>query len=146
MPLVNFKDRYFKAFTDFHRTVFLASKGRIAGQLIGMPVVMLTTTGRKSGKHRHSMLTSPLEVGDSVVLVASYGGDDRHPTWLLNLREHPQVEATMRGVRRQMTARIATGDERADLWARLTAAHANYAAYQTKTDREIPVVVLDPAG
>ena len=79
------------------------------------------------------------------MLVASFGGDDRNPTWLLNLREHPEVEVTMRGRTRKMAARIAEGPERADLWARLTAAHSNYAGYQKKTAREIPVVVLDDA-
>jgi deazaflavin-dependent oxidoreductase (nitroreductase family) len=142
---VTVKDLLFKGFTDIHRSVFVASKGKLAGNLMGMPVVMLTTTGRKSGKVRHNMLTTPLELGDSFVLVASFGGDDRNPTWLLNLREHPEVEVTMRGRTRKMAARIAEGPERADLWARLTAAHSNYAGYQKKTAREIPVVVLDDA-
>jgi deazaflavin-dependent oxidoreductase (nitroreductase family) len=142
---VALKDLLFKGFTGVHRFVFVATNGRLAGSAAGMPVVLLTTTGRKSGKIRHSMLTSPLELGDSFVLVASFGGDVRHPAWFLNLRANPNVEVTMRGRARAMVARIATGDERTDLWNRLTAAHANYGAYQTKTDREIPVVVLDPA-
>ncbi len=140
------KDVCFKAFTDFHRAVFVASNGRVAGHLVGMPVVMLTTVGRKSGKTRHAMLTTPLELGDSFVRVASFGGDDRHPTWFLNLRERPEVEATMKGRRQTMVARVASGDERSDLWKRLTAAHPNYGGYQRKTEREIPVVVLDPVG
>lgn len=110
-----------------------------------MPVVVLTTTGRKSGKKRETMLTTPLELDDSVVLVASFGGDDRHPAWYLNLRDDPDVELELDGTKRRMRARIAEGDERADLWERLTAAHGNYAGYQRKTDREIPVVVLEPA-
>ncbi|MGO9558622.1 MAG: nitroreductase family deazaflavin-dependent oxidoreductase [Acidimicrobiales bacterium] len=143
---MNTKDMLFKGFTDFHRSVFLASKGRVAGHLMGMPVVMLTTTGRKSGKVRHNMLTTPLELGESFVLVASYGGDDRHPTWYLNLAANPHVEATMRGRTRKMLARVAEGDERSDLWERLIAAHANYGGYQKKTEREIPVVVLEDEG
>lgn len=139
------KDLCFKGFTSFHRALFVTSRGRVAGKLIGMPVVMLTTTGRRSGTTRHSMLTTPLELGESFVLVASFGGDDRHPAWFLNLRDRPQVEATRGDRTRKMVARIATGDERADLWRRLTAAHPNYGRYQTKTRREIPVVVLDPA-
>jgi deazaflavin-dependent oxidoreductase (nitroreductase family) len=140
----NTKDALFKIVTGLHRQVFLTSKGRIAGKAMGMPVVMLTTKGRKSGQLRHNMLTSPLEMGDSFVLVASFGGDNRHPTWFLNLRENPDVEVSMRGTTRRARARIATGDERAELWSKLTAAHANYAGYQTKTKREIPVVVVDP--
>lgn len=142
---VPIKDALFKGFTGLHRFVFVASNGHLGGKAAGMPVVLLTTTGRKSGKVRHSMLTSPLELGDAFVLVASFGGDDRHPAWFLNLRANPSVEATIRGRSRSMVARIATGDERSDLWSRLTAAHANYATYQTRTDREIPVVVLEPA-
>lgn len=140
------KDLYFKGFTSLHRAVFLASKGHVAGKALGMPVVMLSTTGRKTGKVRYSMLTSPLELGESFVLVASFGGDDRHPAWFMNLRANPDVEATMRGRTRRMRARIAEGEERRDLWERLTAAHANYGGYQTKTFREIPVVVLEPAA
>ena len=135
----------FKVVTGLHRQIFLTSKGRVAGKAMGMPVIMLTTKGRKSGKVRHNMLTSPLELGDSFVLVASFGGDDRHPAWFLNLRANPEVEVAMRGKTRRARARVADGDERADLWSRLTAAHTNYAGYQTKTAREIPVVVIDPA-
>ncbi|HEV2361405.1 MAG TPA: nitroreductase family deazaflavin-dependent oxidoreductase [Acidimicrobiales bacterium] len=140
------KDLQFKLFTGFHRQVFLLSKGKVAGKLLGMPVVMLTTTGRKSGQQRHSMLTTPLELdGDAFVLVASYGGDDRNPTWYLNLTANPGVTYTMRGKTRSGVARLAEGDEREELWRRLTAAHANYAGYQRKTNREIPVVVIEPS-
>ncbi|MDQ1375438.1 MAG: hypothetical protein QOJ09_2776 [Actinomycetota bacterium] len=128
-----------------HRTLFTASKGRIGGSGYGMPVLMLTTTGRKSGQKRTTMLTSPLQDGDKVVIIASYGGDARHPAWFLNLRDNPDVEITMGGRTRRMRAHVAGGDERAELWPRVTKDHRNYADYQTKTDREIPVVVLAPA-
>ena len=81
---------------------------------------------------------------DRVVLVASWGGDDRHPTWYLNLRDHPEVEITTTGAHREMTARTASADEKAELWPRITATYPGYAGYQTKTDRDIPVVILDP--
>ena len=129
---------------DLHRTVFRLSKGRVANRGAGMPVVMVTTTGRKSGKSRTSMLTSPVQDGDRVVLVASNGGDDRDPAWLLNLREHPRVEVTMGGTTRPMTARIASTDEKAELWPRVVAAHKGYADYQQRTDRDIPLVILTP--
>ena len=90
------------------------------------------------------MLTSPLVLGDKVMLVASYGGDDREPSWCQNLRRPPQVEITMEGKTRAMRAHIADAAERAELWPQITSAHANYAGYQRKTDREIPVVVLEP--
>ena len=84
-------------------------------------------------------------VNDKVMLVASNGGDDREPSWCQNLRRTPEVEMTMQGSTRVMHAHIADADERGVLWPQITAAHANYAGYQQKTDREIPVVVLEPA-
>jgi deazaflavin-dependent oxidoreductase (nitroreductase family) len=138
------KDFLMLRINDLHRTVFRLSKGRIANRGAGMPVVMLTTTGRKSGKPRTSMLTSPVQDGDRIVLVASNGGDDRQPAWLLNLRDHPEVEVTMEGTTRPMTARIASSDEKAELWPRVVAAHKGYADYQRRTDRDIPLVILTP--
>ncbi len=134
----------FKAANAIHRPVFQLSKGRLLGRGSGMPVLALTTTGRKSGAKRTSMLTSPLQIDDALVLVASRGGDDRNPDWLFNLQADPAVDIEMGGRSRPMTARIAVGEERADLWSRLTAEHENYAGYQRKTDRDIPVVVLEP--
>jgi deazaflavin-dependent oxidoreductase (nitroreductase family) len=139
------KDQLAKAVNVLHRTIFTATRGRIGGRGLGMPVVMLTTTGRKSGQQRTTMLTSPLQEDGKVVLVASYGGDDRHPAWFLNLRENPDVELTMDGSKRRMRAHVASPEERAELWPRVTKDHANYAGYQRRTEREIPLVVLEPA-
>ncbi len=109
-----------------------------------MPVLKLTTTGRKSGRPRTVMLTSPHQDGDTTVIVASKGGDDRHPAWFLNLRDNPEVEVeTREQPRRKMTARIATPEERAELWPVITGKQERYAGYQKKTDREIPLVLLD---
>jgi deazaflavin-dependent oxidoreductase (nitroreductase family) len=138
------KDAIAKAITSFHRFVFDVSKGKVAGKASGMPVVKLATVGRKSGKQRTTMLTTPLEEDDKVVLVASYGGDDRDPMWFSNLVANPDVEVVMRGSNSKMHARVAEGDERTRLWETLTAKHANYAGYQRKTSRQIPVVVLEP--
>jgi deazaflavin-dependent oxidoreductase (nitroreductase family) len=138
------KDVIAKAITGFHRFVFDVSKGKLAGKASGMPVLKLTTIGRKSGQKRSTMLTSPLVEGDNVVLVASYGGDDRDPMWYSNLVANPDVEVVMNGATTSMHARIAEGDERTRLWEALTAKHANYAGYQRKTSRQIPVVVLEP--
>lgn len=139
------KDQLAKAVNVLHRTIFSATKGRVGGRGLGMPVVMLTTTGRKSGQPRTTMLTSPLQEDGKVVLVASYGGDDRNPAWFLNLRDNPDVELTMDGSTRKMRAYVATPEERAELWPRVTKDHANYASYQRRTEREIPLVVLEPA-
>jgi deazaflavin-dependent oxidoreductase (nitroreductase family) len=93
------------------------------------------------------MLTSPLRDGDAYVVVASRGGDDRHPAWFLNLRDNPQVEAVIAGgPRTPMLARVATAEERARLWPIIARRYTNYAGYQTRTRREIPLVLLEPAS
>ena len=138
-------DLIMKAANCFHRTVLKATFGHIGWQAGTMPVLQLTTIGRKSGEPRTVMLTSPHRQGDTIVIVASKGGDDHHPAWFLNLRDNPEVEViTKDQPKRTMTARIATADERAELWPIITEKHSNYAAYQTKTDREIPLVLLTP--
>lgn len=139
------KDTAARLITSVHRAVFNASNGKLAGRGMGMRVVKLTTTGRKTGQPRDTMLTTPLIDGERIMLVASYGGDDREPAWCLNIRANPAIELTMAGRRQAMTAHIADAAERAELWPRITAAHANYAGYARKTDREIPVVVCAPA-
>ena len=119
----------------------------------GMPMLELTTTGRTSGEKRTTMLSSPLQRGETIVIVASRGGDDRHPAWYLNIVEDPSVEVnfTGRGTR-PMRAHVADAAERAELWPIVTKDHANrkdhrnYAAYQRKTDREIPLVLLEPVA
>lgn len=141
---MNAKDEIAKVVTGFHRTVFRASKGKLLGSMLGMPAVELTTTGRKTGKKRSTMLTAPIVEDERVVLIASWGGDDRHPTWYLNLRDHPEVELTAKGTHRLMRARTASADEKAELWPRLTEKYKGYAGYQEKTDRDIPVVILEP--
>jgi len=127
-----------------HRAVLAVSFGRFGWSAAGMPVLELTTKGRKSGQPRSVMLTSPWQDGETVAIVASRGGDDQNPAWFLNLRDDPHVEVTMRGTKRPMHARIADAEERARLWPLITTDHKNYAGYQTKTDREIPVVLLEP--
>jgi deazaflavin-dependent oxidoreductase (nitroreductase family) len=137
-------DLLFKTIGGLHRTLFRASGGKLLNKGLGMPVLALTTTGRKSGQPRTSMLTSPLQVDDRIVIVASKGGDDRNPDWFLNLVANPTVEVEMRGAKRTMTAHVADAAERAELWPRIVEDHANYGGYQRKTEREIPVVVLGP--
>jgi deazaflavin-dependent oxidoreductase (nitroreductase family) len=139
------KDVAAKVVSGLHKVIFQTTKGRIGGTGFGMPVLLLTTIGRKSGRPRETMLTSPVQDGEKLVIVASYGGDNRNPTWLLNLRENPDVEVTMGGSKRHMTARVASSDERAELWPRVTSKYRGYASYQTRTDREIPLVILEPA-
>jgi deazaflavin-dependent oxidoreductase (nitroreductase family) len=140
----NMKDLVARSVTTLHRVIYTASGGRLLNKGAGMPVVILTTTGRKTGRRRPTMLTAPVHEPDMVVLVASNGGDDRHPIWYLNLRDDPAVELELAGEKRPMTARIATADEKAELWPRVVAANKGYGGYQEKTDRDIPLVILEP--
>ncbi|MGI8493267.1 MAG: nitroreductase/quinone reductase family protein [Acidimicrobiales bacterium] len=135
-----------KTMNAVHRVLLATTRGRVGWEAFGMPVIELQTVGRKSGQPRSTMLTSPLQEGDALVVVASRGGDDHHPAWFLNLREHPDVEVTVKGQRKKMRARVATPEERARMWPVIASAHKNYAGYQKKTDREIPLVLLEPTS
>jgi deazaflavin-dependent oxidoreductase (nitroreductase family) len=139
-------DLTLKAMNGIHRTLLKLSFGKVGWQAGKMPVLELTTTGRKSGQARSVMLTSPYQEGSTVVVVASRGGDDTHPAWFLNLRDNPDVEVAYMGApKKKMKARVASTEERARMWPLVTADHKNYAQYQTKTTREIPLVLLEPA-
>jgi deazaflavin-dependent oxidoreductase (nitroreductase family) len=136
-----------KTMNAVHRGLLTLSFGRLGSRFGGMPVVELTTTGRTSGQPRTVLLTSPVQERETLVVVASRGGDDHHPAWFLNLQADPAVEVALAGKAKQpMRARVATADERARLWPQVTTAYKGYAGYQTKTDREIPLVLLEPAA
>jgi deazaflavin-dependent oxidoreductase (nitroreductase family) len=137
-------DLSMRAMNSAHRALLWASRGRVGWTLGTMPAVELHTIGRTSGQRRSTMLTAPVHDGDTYVLVASKGGDDRHPFWYQNLVANPEIELTVRGRTVRMTARTATSAEKAALWPRIVAAYRGYAAYQTKTSREIPVVICEP--
>ena len=111
--------------------------------LRGLPVILLTTQGAKSGKIRKTPLMRVEHEGRYAV-VASLGGAPKHPVWYFNILAHPQVELQDGTVRQDMTAREVTGEEKALWWERAVAAFPDYAEYQKKTDREIPVFVLTP--
>jgi deazaflavin-dependent oxidoreductase (nitroreductase family) len=140
-------DVVLKTMNGLHRVVQAVSFGKLGWSAWDMPVLELTTIGRKSGQPRAVLLTSPLQEGSTVVVVASRGGDDTNPAWFLNLRDNPDVKVSLKGGPKEpWTARVATADERARLWPIITGAHKNYADYQTKTEREIPLVLLDPTS
>ena len=105
-------------------------------------VLLLTTTGRRSGNESTTPLIYDLD-GDDVVVVASKGGAPRHPGWYRNLRTHPEVGVQIKGDRFRARARTAGGDERERLWRRMNRVWPHYSEYQEKTEREIPVVVLE---
>jgi deazaflavin-dependent oxidoreductase (nitroreductase family) len=126
-----------------HRLLYRVSGGRIGGRLWDLPVVLLTTTGRKSGKKRTVPLCS-FRDGDDVVVIASYGGLDQPPAWWLNLEASPEAELLTGRERRTVTARNAGPEERERLWAEVTTRAPGYLEYERRTTREIPVVILQP--
>ena len=138
-------DLVLKAMNTVHRGVLKISGGRLGWKAQHMPVLELTTTGRRSGRQHSVMLTSPVREGTSLVVVASRGGDDRSPAWFFNLSENPDVMVALQGgPKKPMRARPATPQERERLWLKVVADHRNYAAYQRKTSRVIPLVLLEP--
>jgi deazaflavin-dependent oxidoreductase (nitroreductase family) len=138
-------DAILKAMNGAHRVIMKVTGGRLGWSAGSMPVVELTTTGAKSGLPRTVLLTSPVQEGDAYVVVASRGGDDHHPAWFHNLKANPEVRVSIKGEPRQpMQARVATPEERARLWPQVETTYKGYAGYQRKTDREIPLVFLDP--
>lgn len=138
-------DLVMKSMNVIHRGLVAVSGGRVGWDVMNMPALELTTTGRKTGEPRRVMLTSPVQEGDTLVIVASKGGEPKHPAWFLNLRDDPEVEVAWKGgPRKPMRARVATAEERARLWPQVTERYGGYAQYQRRTDREIPLVLLEP--
>ncbi|WP_030824976.1 nitroreductase family deazaflavin-dependent oxidoreductase [Streptomyces hygroscopicus] len=121
------------------------SGGTEGTTLRGLPVVVLTTRGAKSGKIRKTPLMR-VEHNGTYAVVASLGGSPRHPVWYHNLLADPRVELQDGPLRQDMTAREVTGEEKALWWERAVAAFPDYAEYQAKTDRQIPVFVLEPVA
>lgn len=111
--------------------------------MVSNPMLLLTTRGHRSGRE-HIVPLLYLEDPPRLVVIASYGGRPDHPAWYRNLVAAPRVRVQIGGARREMMARTATTDERASWWPRVVAAYDGYRAYQSRTDREIPLVFLEP--
>ena len=126
-----------------HLAVYRLSRGRFLGTVAGMPVLLLTTTGRRSGKARTTPLTF-FRDGADLVVIASNGGADRPPDWSLNLRQNPRAVVEIGTDELIVQARIASAEERERLWFGITATYSGYARYQKKTARQIPVLILTP--
>jgi F420H(2)-dependent quinone reductase len=138
-------DLGFRIFGGLHRSVYRLTGGKIGGQIVKLPVLLLTTTGRKSGRPR----TQPLaytRAGDGYAVIASKGGAPQHPLWYLNLRANPLAQVTVGRETREIRARDAEGEEREWLWRALADVHPGYDKYAQKTNRRIPVIVLEPAA
>jgi deazaflavin-dependent oxidoreductase (nitroreductase family) len=130
-------------FGEAHVKAYRETDGEQGYLWNGAPILLLTTTGRKSGEQRTSALIFGRD-GDDLLLVASKGGAPDHPLWYLNLDANPEVEVQVKGEVFAATAHDAAGDEKTRLWSVMTDIWPNYDAYQERTDREIPLVVLTP--
>jgi len=137
------KSKIVELFWKFHPWLYKASNGRIGGRLAGMPVLLLTTTGRKSKQPRERALTY-VPSGDSFAVIASYLGEPRHPDWYLNLKAEPYATVRRGAVEIAVRARDATGAERDGLWREAVKMNPDYDEYRGRTERQIPVVVLEP--
>jgi deazaflavin-dependent oxidoreductase (nitroreductase family) len=123
--------------------LYTSTGGRIGGKMNGGDVLLLTTTGRKSGKQR----TIPLiyiRDGSAYVITASAGGADKHPGWFFNVRSNPHATIQVKDKRIQVMAEVAGPEKKPELWARLLEVAPGFARYQQRTHREIPMVILNP--
>ena len=135
------KDAVFRLVTGLHREIYRRTGGRLTARIGLVPMLLLTTTGRRTGQPRTTPLFY-LPDGDRLVLVASYAGDDRDPQWFKNLVANPDVSIQIEGQTRRMHAAVATPEEKARLWPQAVALYQGYAAYQRRSRRDIPLVVL----
>jgi deazaflavin-dependent oxidoreductase (nitroreductase family) len=124
---------------------FRANGGKVGGNFAGVPLVILHTAGAKSGEPRQTPLFYRQE-GDDVVVFASYAGAPTHPAWYHNVVAHPEVTVELGDATRTMRARVAVGDERERLWNAQKDEWPQFAEYEEKTDRAIPVVILEPVA
>jgi F420H(2)-dependent quinone reductase len=137
--------RVMNAFTDGNVRLYRLSGGRIGGRMSRAPVLLLHHVGRKSGKLRVTPLLF-LADGDRLVIVGSKGGAADHPAWFRNLVANPDTTVEVGRRRVRVRARMASDEERARYWPRLVDIYPAYATYQERTDRALPLVVLEPLG
>jgi F420H(2)-dependent quinone reductase len=138
-----YSDLGWRLFTESHTRLYRLSGGRVGGRMGDVDILLLDHVGRKSGKRRTSPLLYIAD-GDDLVIVASKGGSAKHPMWWLNLKANPEATVQVGGERRRVRAREASDAERERLWPRLTEVWPDYDRYQRRTERKIPVVILEP--
>jgi len=132
-----------RATSQDHLRLYVDSDGKEGYTLRGVPCLILTTVGRRTGEARSVPLIFGQD-GENYLLVASLGGATHHPTWYLNLRDNPAVQIQVKDRHMAGRARTATGEERTRLWDLMVEVFPTYASYQARTEREIPVVVVEP--
>ena len=136
-------DRLLTAMGKLNVPLYRLSRGRLMGTVGTAPVLLLTSTGRRSGQQR----TAPvlyLADGERLVVIGSNAGNERAPAWSLNLQANPDAEVEVRGERRLVRARVAEGEERAELWKSVNQLYEGFDTYDAHTTRDIAVFVLDP--
>jgi F420H(2)-dependent quinone reductase len=143
MPLTGEYEPGTSAWARNQAELYEATNGEQGGALRGMPVIVLTSVGAKTGKLRKTALMR-VEHDGRYLVVASMGGAPKHPVWYHNLKVEPHVELQDRATKRDYIARELTGDEKATWWTRAVGAFPDYANYQAKTERQIPVFLLEP--
>jgi deazaflavin-dependent oxidoreductase (nitroreductase family) len=122
--------------------LYRASRGRLGATWGRAPVLLLTTTGRRSGQQRTAPVVY-LADGERLVVIGSNAGNERAPAWALNLKDNPACEVEVRGRRRLLNSRVADGEERAELWRSMNEQYAGFDDYDQRTSRDIPVFVLE---
>lgn len=132
-----------RRWSAFHVALYRLTGGRLGRRLVDNDMLLLTTRGHRSGKP-HTVPLLYLRDGSSLVVIASYGGRPKHPAWYDNLRADPAVRVQVGRRRFSMRARTTSEEERIRWWPRVVAAYEAYAEYQSRTEREIPVVLLEP--
>lgn len=132
-----------KLITDGNVWLLRVTRGRLGNSFLGVPVLLMTTVGRKSGQNR----TQPLyyfDDGEQVLLVASNAGTESDPAWLLNMQANPQVTVNMNGLDIKMSGRVATAQEKSELWPKLTAMFPKWQMMEDRSERRFKVVILKP--
>lgn len=135
--------RGLKAVGKLNVPVYRLSGGRLFGSVGGAPVLLLTTVGRRSGRQRTAPVVY-LADGERLIVIGSNAGHAPAPAWALNLRANPDAEVQVGRRRRQVRARVAEGEERADLWRRMNEQYSGFDDYAARTDRDIALFVLEP--
>ena len=134
-----------KMITQAHSSVYRATGGKVGGRMFRSPVLLLNTTGRKSGAERTTPLLY-LQDREDIAIVASNGGARQHPAWYLNLRANPEATVEIGDRKLRVRAEQASPEERERLWPKLVEMYGSYEDYQRRTEREIPVIVLHPVN
>jgi len=136
--------RVLKAWTRFHRWAYRRTNGKVLSRMRGKPTLLLTTTGRRTGR-LHTVPLPYFADGDKMIVVGSASGAERHPAWVLNLIANPRVTVQYLADSGPAQAEVLDGDERKAMWERITAEAPWYADYQQRTSREIPLIRLTRA-